>query len=119
MQLELDHTVALHLRSRRVGSDEAVYQVIDLFSTAIARVAGRLPAISTAAEGQARPPARAAEDQDDHRHAAIQQHVDDAVAVLQSSSVGRQVSSVPSGKSIRGQCGLTWTSEGPCHAVAV
>lgn len=78
MQLEIDHTVALHLRSRRVGSDEAVYQVTDLFSTLLARLAGQEAAID--------PKLHTA-----HRHDAIVTHIEDAVAVLQASSGGTLV----------------------------
>ncbi|BDA47330.1 hypothetical protein COCOBI_10-1760 [Coccomyxa sp. Obi] len=74
-KLEVNHTVALHLRSRRVGSDEAVYQVTDLFSTLLARLAGREAAIDPELHAT-------------HRHDAIVAHIEDAVAVLQANSVG-------------------------------
>ena len=77
-QLEVDHTVALHLRSRRVGSDEAVYQVTDLFSTLLSRLAKR--------EAPIDPELHAA-----HRHAAIEQHIDTAVSVLRASSLASMV----------------------------
>lgn len=77
-QLEVDHTVALHLRSRRVGSDEAVYQVTDLFSTLLSRLAKR--------EAPIDPDLHAA-----HRHAAIEQHIDTAVSVLRASSLASMV----------------------------
>ena len=80
VQLEVDHTVALHLRSRRVGSDEAVYQVTDLFSTLLAGLAGRKAAIH--------PELHAA-----HRHDAIVAHIEEAVAVLQVTSGGSLVRS--------------------------
>ncbi len=70
--------MALHLRSRRVGSDEAVYQVTDLFSTLLARLAGR--------EATVVPELHAA-----HRHDAIVRHIENVVAVLQGSSVGSLV----------------------------
>ena len=78
-QLEVSHTVALHLRSRRVGSDEAVYQVTDLFSTLLARLAKREAPIDPRLQSA-------------HRHAAIEQHIEAAVSVLRASSVGSLVS---------------------------
>lgn len=84
-QLELDHTVALHLRSRRVGSDEAVYQVIALFSSLLARLAQYDPATD--------PQLRSA-----HRLAAIERHIDTAVAVLRASSIGLLVSLRPASR---------------------
>ena len=56
MQLEVEHTASLHLRSRRIGSDEAVYSTIDLLSTLLARLGGRSEEIS---EGRQCGPAHA------------------------------------------------------------
>ncbi|EIE25857.1 hypothetical protein COCSUDRAFT_46409 [Coccomyxa subellipsoidea C-169] len=73
-KLEVEHTVALHLRSRRVGSDEAVYQVTDLFSTLLARLAHREVHIDLQLRAG-------------HRHAAIEAHIDTAVSVLRATSL--------------------------------
>ncbi len=77
-QLEVEHTVALHLRSRRVGSDEAVYQVTDLFSTLLARLASREATIDPRLHAG-------------HRHAAIAEHIDTAVSVLRATSLASLV----------------------------
>ena len=81
MQLEAEHTVSLHLRSRRVGSDEAVYSTIDLFSTLLARLGNRSEQIFKDAS-----PGRKA------RHADIQQTLDMAINVLTSSPMAHLVS---------------------------
>lgn len=80
-QLEAEHTVSLHLRSRRVGSDEAVYSTIDLFSTLLARLGNRSERIFEGAS-----PGRKA------RHAGIQQTLDLAISVLTSSPLAHLVS---------------------------
>ena len=74
MQLEVDHTVSLHLRSRRVGSDEAVYSTINLLSALLARLGGRPEEIFQGAS-----PGRIM------RHDVIQQTLDTAIEILQSS----------------------------------
>ena len=80
VQLEAEHTVSLHLRSRRVGSDEAVYSIIDLFSTLLARLGNRSEQIFEHAS-----PGRKA------RHAGIQQTLDSAINVLTSSPMAHLV----------------------------
>ena len=81
VQLEAEHTVSLHLRSRRVGSDEAVYSTIDLFSTLLAHLGNRSEQIFKDAS-----PGRKA------RHAGIQQTLDLAINVLSSSPMAHLVS---------------------------
>ncbi len=80
MQLEVEHTVSLHLRSRRIGSDEAVYSTIDLLSTLLARLGGRSEEISEGASAGRR-----------MRHAIIQQTLDTATNVLRSSPMAHLV----------------------------
>ena len=80
-QLELEHTVSLHLRSRRVGSDEAVYSTIDALATLAQRLGGRSQA-----------PFEGASARQCARHAAIQRALDTAIEVLRSSPMGRLVS---------------------------
>ena len=84
LQLEVEHTVSLHLRSRRVGSDEAVYSTIDLLSTLLARLGGRSEEIFEDASPGRR-----------MRHAVIQQALDTAVGVLQSSPMAHLVRPCP------------------------
>ena len=73
--------MSLHLRSRRVGSDEAVYSTIDLFSTLLARLGNRSEQIFEGAS-----PGRKA------RHAGLQQTLDSAINVLSSSPMAHLVS---------------------------
>ena len=80
MQLEVEHTVSLHLRSRRVGSDEAVYSTVDLLSTLLARLGGRSEEIFEGASPGRR-----------MRHAVIQQALSTAIGVLQSSPMAHLV----------------------------
>lgn len=80
VQLEVDHTVSLHLRSRRVGSDEVVYSTIDLLSTLLARLGGRSEEIFEGASPGRR-----------MRHAVIQEALDTAIGVLQSSPMAHLV----------------------------
>ena len=77
----MDHTVSLHLRSRRVGSDEAVYSTIDLLSTLLARLGGRSEDIFQGAS-----PGRIM------KHDVIQQTLDTAIGTLRSSSMAHLVS---------------------------
>ena len=81
MQLEVEHTVSLHLRSRRIGSDEAVYSTIDLLSTLLARLGGRPEGVFEGASPGRR-----------MRHAAIVPALDTAVGVLQSSPMAHLAS---------------------------
>jgi hypothetical protein len=91
LQLEVENTVALHLRSRRVGSDEAVYQVIDLFSRLLARLSEM---DSTTPQRQGAPSMLEQKLQgfEAERHARLEQHIEDAIAVLQGASVRKLVS---------------------------
>ena len=72
--------MSLHLRSRRIGLDEAVFSTIDLLSTLLARLGGRSEDISESASPRRR-----------MRHAAIQQTLDTAINVLQSSPMAHLV----------------------------
>ena len=73
--------MSLHLRSRRVGSDEAVYSTIDLFSTLLARLGNRSEQIFEGASAGRKA-----------RHARMQQVLDMAVSVLASSPLAHLVS---------------------------
>ncbi|CAK0783338.1 hypothetical protein CVIRNUC_006537 [Coccomyxa viridis] len=89
-KLEAEHTVSLHLRSRRVGSDEAVYSTTDLFSTLLARLGNRSEQIFEGAS-----PGRKA------RHAGIQQTLDLAINVLTSSPLAHLGPLEPSGEPVQ------------------
>ena len=80
MQLEAEHTVSLHLRSRRVGSDQAVYSTINLLSMLLARLGGRSELIFEGAS-----PSRCM------RHTVIQQTLNTAIEALQSSPMAHLV----------------------------
>jgi hypothetical protein len=80
-QLELEHTVSLHLRSRRVGSDEAVYSIIDALATLAQRLAGRSQAAFVGASAAQRA-----------RHAHISQALNAAIDALTTSPMGLLVS---------------------------
>ena len=84
MQLEAEHTVSLHLRSRRIGSDEAVYSTIDLLSTLLARLGGRSEEMFEGASTGRR-----------MRHAVIRQTLNTAINVLQSSPMAHLVQPWP------------------------
>lgn len=75
--------MSLHLRSRRVGSDEAVYSTIDLLSTLLARLGGRPEQMFQGASPGRR-----------MRHEVITQALDTAIAVLSSSPMAHLVSAL-------------------------
>ena len=104
MQLEVEHSVSLHLRPRSIGSEAALYDVIALFSHLQARLGQRVrPSSSSSSSsrsviGLAAPaPAAGMQGNGTHaqapsRHARIEQHADLALAVLRSSAVAAVVS---------------------------
>ena len=82
--------MSLHLRSRRVGSDEAVYSTIDLFSTLLARLGKRSEHIFEGAS-----PGRKA------RHAVIQRTMNTAIDVLANSPMAHLVRLPAAAKNVK------------------
>ena len=104
--------MTLHLRSRRIGSNEAVFELMHLFSTLLARLyesqtgldgagsqnrpggdnnssgAGRRMHVPWRLDGDGEGGGRG---DDTHRHGAVMVQAREAVGVLQRSLGGRQV----------------------------